>query len=113
VKDFLFFHWNPRILFASANPPGRRILEPFGLKMVKINFYYKEGCWLCDAAQEMLNGQKERHNIVVRMVNIESDDDLYELYRFDIPVLEFRDGSTLNGRIKKKDLLKKLEENME
>jgi len=81
--------------------------------MVKLTFYYKAGCWLCDAVEEMLNGFKERYGIRITKVDIDSDDELYELYRFDIPVLEFRDGSTLNERIKKKDFLKKLEENRE
>lgn len=81
--------------------------------MVRIIFYYKDGCWLCDTAQEMLNGLKDKHGIEVNMVDITSSDDLYELYRFDIPVFEFKDGSTLHGRIKKKDMLRKLEENRE
>ena len=79
--------------------------------MVKLTFYYKDGCWLCDTAEEMLNGLKVRYGIEVNKVAIDSDDDLYELYRFDIPVFEFKDGSTLNGRVKKKDLLKKIGEN--
>jgi hypothetical protein len=81
--------------------------------MVNLTFYYKEGCLLCDSAEEMLNGLKARHDINVSKVDIEPDDDLYELYRFDIPVFEFKDGSTLNGRIKKRDLLAKLDENRE
>jgi hypothetical protein len=81
--------------------------------MVRLTFYYKDGCWLCDTAQEMLNGMKEKCGIQVTMVDITSSDDLYELYRFDIPVFEFKDGSALHGRIKKKDLLRKLEENRE
>ncbi len=81
--------------------------------MVKVTLYYKDGCWLCDAAEEMLNGFKERYDISIKKVDIESDDDLYELYRFDIPVFEFKDETLLNGRIKKKDLLKKFEENRE
>jgi len=76
--------------------------------MVRINFYYKPGCWLCDTVEEMLNGLKERHELVINKIDITSDDSLYEIYRFDIPVLEFEDGSTLYGRIKKKDLLKKI-----
>lgn len=81
------------------------------VEMVKLTFYYKEGCWLCDAAEEMLNGLKVRHDIRIKKVDIDSDDELYELYRFDIPVFEFEDGSTLNGRIKKKDLLAMFEKN--
>ena len=83
------------------------------LIMVRINFYFKEGCWLCDHAEEMLNGLKVRHGITINKIDIESDDELYELYRFDIPVFEFSDGTALNGRIKKKDMLKKLEANRE
>jgi hypothetical protein len=78
-----------------------------------VNFYYKDGCWLCDSAEEMLNGLKGRYAIEINKIAINSDDELYELYRFDIPVFEFKDGSSLYGRIKKKDLLRKLEENRE
>lgn len=81
--------------------------------MVRLTYYFKEGCWLCDSAEEMLNGFKERFDIHINKVAIDSDDELYEMYRFDIPVFEFRDGSTLNGRIKRNDFFKKLEENKE
>jgi len=81
--------------------------------MVKLTFYFKKDCWLCDMAEEMINGIKGKYNINVKKIDIESDDELYELYRFDIPVFEFKDGSTLHGRIKKKDLIRKLEENKE
>lgn len=62
-------------------------------------------------AEEMLNGLMGKYELEVNKIDITSDDELYELYRFDIPVFEFKDGSTLHGRIKKKDLLKKLEKN--
>jgi hypothetical protein len=81
--------------------------------MVKLTFYFKDGCWLCDWAEEMLNGLKVKHDIMVEKVDITSNDELYELYRFDIPVFEFKDGSALYGRIKRKDFLRKLEENRE
>ncbi len=81
--------------------------------MVRLIFYFKAGCWLCDALEETLNGLRDKYDLEIEKVAIDSDDALYELYRFDIPVLEFRDGSTLNGRIRKKDLLAKLEENRE
>ena len=81
--------------------------------MVRLTFYFKEGCWLCDTAEEMLNGLKERYGVEVSKIDITSDDATYELYRFDIPVFEFKDGSALHGRIRKKDLIRKLEENGE
>ena len=81
--------------------------------MVKLTFYTKDGCWLCDTAEEMINGYKQKYDIKVNKIAIDSDDELYELYRFDIPVIEFSDGSTLNGRIQKKDFLNQLNANME
>jgi glutaredoxin len=76
--------------------------------MRRINFYYKPGCWFCDQAEEMLNGLKDKYALEINKIDITKDDELYELYRFDIPVLEFEDGSVLHGRIKKKDLLEKI-----
>jgi glutaredoxin-related protein len=81
--------------------------------MVKVTLYFKNGCWLCDTAEEMLNGLKLKYDIHINKVDIESSDELYELYRFDIPVFEFKDGTTLNGRIKKKELIEKLNQNRE
>jgi hypothetical protein len=81
--------------------------------MVNITYYHRPGCWLCDKAEEMLNGLVERYGINVTRVNIDNDEELYRLYRHDIPVMEFSDGSTMNGLIRKKELVKKLEENME
>lgn len=81
--------------------------------MVRLAFYYKEGCWLCVMAEEMLNGLKLRYNIDIKKVEITEDKELYELYRYDIPAIEFRDGSALFRYIRKKELLRKLEENRE
>ena len=75
-----------------------------------IIFYHRPGCWLCDKAEEMLNGLLERYGVNVTRINIDDDDELYLLYRDDIPVIDFKDGSTLHGRIRKKDLVAKLEE---
>ncbi len=81
--------------------------------MVKLTFYTKDGCWLCETAEEMINGYKQKYDIKVNKIAIDSDDELYEMYRFDIPVIEFNDGSTLNGRIQKKAFIDKLAANIE
>jgi hypothetical protein len=81
--------------------------------MVQITFYHKQGCWLCDTAEDMLNGLGEKYDLRINKVDITSSDELYELYRFDIPVFEFKDGSALHGRIKRKDLMQKLQDNRE
>lgn len=81
--------------------------------MVNVTLYFRVGCWLCDKAEDMLRGLEVKYGINIKKIPIDSDKDIYELYRFDIPVLEFKDGSALHGVIKKKDLIRKLEENME
>jgi thiol-disulfide isomerase/thioredoxin len=73
--------------------------------MVSLTFYAKDGCWFCDMVAEMLNGYEEKYDLAITKVDITTDEELYQLYRFDIPVLEFEDGTTLHGRIKKQDLL--------
>jgi hypothetical protein len=98
---------------AAAGPLIREICYNGEYAMVRVSFYFKEGCRLCDTAEEMLNGLREKCGLEVRKIDITSDETLYELYRFDIPVFAFRDGTTLHGRIRKKDLLKKLNENSE
>jgi hypothetical protein len=79
--------------------------------MVAITFFAKEGCWFCDMAEEMLNGYLEKHGLKVTKIDITTDEELYRLYRFDIPVLEFADGTLLHGRIRKQDLLAAIERN--
>lgn len=81
--------------------------------MVRLTFYVKQGCWLCDTAEEMLRGLRERYDLRINRVDIGSDGGLYELYRFDVPVIEFADGTTLHGRIKKKDFIRYADEHQE
>ena len=71
----------------------------------RIKLYTKPGCWLCDTAEDMLNGQCLKYSLEIERLDITTDDEIFELYRFDIPVIEFPNGATLHGRIKKKDLL--------
>ena len=47
--------------------------------MVNIKFYHRPGCWLCDKAEEMLNGLVERYGINMTRINIDTDDELYRL----------------------------------
>jgi glutaredoxin len=76
--------------------------------MKKIRFYFKPSCWFCDQVEEMLNGISTKYNLQIERVDITKDEKLYELYRFDIPVVEFEDGTVLYGRIRKKDIIERL-----
>jgi glutaredoxin len=78
--------------------------------MIEITFYAKEGCWLCDHAEELLNGLKLQYNLKINRIEITEDDEIYEKFRFEIPVIEFSDGRRLRGRIKKEELKRYLNE---
>jgi len=81
--------------------------------MTRVKLYTKEGCWLCDMALDMLNGQREKYAIEIERIDIGNEGELYDLYRYDVPVLEFSDGTTLHSHIKKKHLLEALVRNSE
>jgi hypothetical protein len=72
---------------------------------MRVKFYYKDDCWLCANMEEQLSGITERYGLVIERIDIAADDELYELYRFDIPVVEFPDGTELFRRIRRADLL--------
>lgn len=78
--------------------------------MVRLTFYTKDGCRLCDQAEAFINSYKEEYGIRVERVEITSDPELYDLYRYDVPVVEFEGGRTLHGRIKRDELLRHLDE---
>ncbi len=75
-----------------------------------IKFYTKPKCSLCDEVRLFLAQLKEAYPLSVEEINILDDPDLYERYKYEIPVLVFHDQSQLQGRIDKKTLKKKLEE---
>lgn len=77
--------------------------------MVRIKLYFKPGCWLCDGAEDLINGYREQYGIELTKINIEESEELYDLYRYDIPVIEFADGFTMHGRIKRKDFITALD----
>ncbi|GAB4389118.1 MAG: hypothetical protein Kow0025_12500 [Thermodesulfovibrionales bacterium] len=72
--------------------------------MTEIKLYVKEGCWLCDQAEETLNGLRERHGLSIRKFDIREDEGLYRRFRYEIPVVELPGGRLLKGRIRKSDL---------
>ena len=75
---------------------------------LSIKFYTKPKCSLCDEVRNLLNRFKE-YPLDVEELNILDDPDLYERYKYEIPVLSFPDLSQLQGRIDGKQLKEKLD----
>ena len=53
-------------------------------------------------AEEMLNGLMGKYEIEVNKIDITSNDVLYELYRFDIPVLSSKAAQPFTEESRKK-----------
>jgi thiol-disulfide isomerase/thioredoxin len=75
---------------------------------LSIKFYTKPKCSLCDKVRILLSQSRKETPLDIEEVNILDDPDLYERYKYEIPVLLFPDGSELKGRIVNKELKEKL-----
>ena len=77
---------------------------------LSIKFYTKPKCSLCDEVSTFLTQLKKTYPLSVEEINILDDPDVYERYKYEIPVLVLQDKFQLQGRIDRKMLEKKLEE---
>jgi thiol-disulfide isomerase/thioredoxin len=75
---------------------------------VSVKFYTKPKCSLCDDVRILLSQLKKENPLNIKEVNILDDPNLYEKYKYEIPVLLFPDGSELKGRIGSEELRKKI-----
>ena len=75
---------------------------------LSIKFYTKPKCSLCDDVRILLRQLRKEIPLDIEEVNILDDPDLYEKYKYEIPVLLFPDGSELKGRIQSKELKEKI-----
>jgi len=75
-----------------------------------IKFYTKPECSLCDEARTLLNLLKKEYPFDVEEVNILDDPNLYQHYKYEIPVLLFPDQFQLKGRIDREQLRDKLDQ---
>jgi glutaredoxin len=77
---------------------------------LSIKFYTKPKCSLCDEVRLFLNRLKKDFPMEIKEVNILDDPDLYERYKYEIPVLLFPDKFQVSGRIDQKQLKEKLDQ---
>ena len=69
-------------------------------------FYTKAGCHLCDDARELLEELAEEVEYDLREIDILSDPQLFEAYRYRIPVIIINGQATVEGRISQEALRK-------
>jgi len=64
-----------------------------------IKFYTKPKCSLCDEARDLLNELIKDYPLNVEELNILDDPNLYERYKYEIPVLSSPELFQFQGRI--------------
>jgi len=61
-----------------------------------VTLYGKPDCHLCDEAEERLSRLAQQRGLTYRKVDIQSSPELFNRYRYSIPVIEIDGGATLD-----------------
>ncbi len=72
----------------------------------KVVFYTKAGCHLCDDARDLLENLAADIPFELTEIDIRTDLNIFELYRYRIPVILINGQTTVEGRISQEDLWK-------
>ncbi len=70
----------------------------------QVVFYTKAGCHLCDEARELLEDLAAGLSIELTEIDIRTDMQIFEEYRYRIPVIIIDGLATVEGRINLTDL---------
>ena len=61
--------------------------------------YSRPGCHLCDEAKEVINNAGCKGSFELTEINIETSEELLNLYRFDIPVISINGVEAFRHRV--------------
>jgi hypothetical protein len=75
---------------------------------LRVILYMRPGCHLCEEAEELLLALGRQRPLALARVNILEDPQLYERYKWTIPVIEIEQGPTLHAPIDEQALRKVL-----
>ena len=70
---------------------------------VRVVLYTKPGCGLCVQMKAEMQNAGVENLYTLEEVNIETDDELFALYRYDIPVLFIDGAEAFRHRLKAAD----------
>lgn len=66
---------------------------------VQVTFYTKAGCHLCEEAREMLDDIAAQTEYELQEIDIRSNLEIFEEYRYRIPVIIVNETTVIEGRI--------------
>ena len=67
--------------------------------MVTVRFYTRLGCHLCEAAEAVLRAEQERAGFALEVLDIDSEEELREMYSLLVPVTVLPDGTEMHYRV--------------
>lgn len=67
--------------------------------MVTVEFYTRNGCHLCEAAEEILRAEQRRTPFTLAVFDIDADPELRDLYNLLVPVTVLPNGDELHYRV--------------
>jgi glutaredoxin len=72
----------------------------------QVTFYTKAECHLCEEARDMLEDIAALTTYELTEIDIRGNPDIFEKYRYRIPVIIINDETLIEGRIEFRDLAK-------
>lgn len=72
----------------------------------QVTFYTKAGCHLCEEARDMLEDIAAETNYELTEIDIRHNPEIFEQYRYRIPVIIINNETIVEGRIEFRDLTK-------
>ena len=78
--------------------------------MTKVLIYKKEGCHLCDDAEEVLDRLKKEKKFFLEKIMLEENTDMFERFGNKVPVVFINDRMAFEFKLDEKAFLKKLAE---
>ena len=76
--------------------------------MANIILYSKKGCHLCEIAREKLLEIKKEISFALNEVDIEKNEEIFEKYKYLIPVIEMDGKMVFNYKVNEEELKKLL-----
>jgi glutaredoxin len=70
-----------------------------------VTFYTKAGCHLCEEARDLLDDIAAQYPYELTEIDIRTTPELFELYRYRIPVIIINDTIVVEGNIQLDDLI--------
>ena len=80
------------------------------MRKPKVIIYSRPACHLCDEAKAAIEGAGCREEFVFEEINIESDPELLDKYKYDIPVISIDGVESFMHRINPTELCTRIQQ---